>query len=322
MLMDAAPFEHIARVRSRAVFAWLVRLVERCAGARLVYDIEHFWHARPDLIDVFETLETLKTRRLIHDVRRFAGLPDEPRLKAWIVRSVEHTTLGVDVLDDRAALMDAIQQLQTPERFDNVILPLRRIARRRDAKREAVLSALLTRIARDAYARARAEPMALNQIEWMSVRMLRTPLDILLRRCSQHRLECRLVQLVTEAPAYAVCVVVRDLTGHEPITTGGLYAGQSPAYAAERALLNALRARLAVRTQSFTPSEGELTSADELVVRKTALEIATAAWHNEQEQDYTRRLSTWLGTHRFTAMMDHMSGAQHSTARFKAIGCR
>jgi ribosomal protein S12 methylthiotransferase accessory factor len=114
-------------------------------------------------------------------------------------------------------------------------------------KSRAQLAGALEVIERDAY-----------MITWLNqITPARFPLDDIARKnpsllrlvhmCRRYKLEPHAIRLVTDAPTYAVGVILEDMSGVAPRFGFGLKAHYSLAQAIEGALLEALRARRAYR---------------------------------------------------------------------------
>lgn len=114
---------------------------------------------------------------------------------------------------------------------------------------EARLYAALEVIERDAYMIMWLNQLSLPLFDLDNLARRSSSLRQLLNMCAQYRLIPKVIRLITDAPAYAVCAVVSDESGLEPKVTLGLKAHRDPASAAEGALLEALRMRQNVRQQ-------------------------------------------------------------------------
>lgn len=126
----------------------------------------------------------------------------------------------------------------------------------------AALSGILEVIERDAFAIMWLNQLSLPVFTTEAVRGTRESLDTLLDRCVRHHLTVTFVRLLTDAPTYALMAVVTDPYNSPPLTLG-ISAGADFHRECEKALLEALRARMNTRTrfraspkeQSLAPTE-------------------------------------------------------------------
>ena len=175
-----------------------------------------------------------------------------------------------------------------------------------------VLSGALEIIERDAFMIMWLNQLTLPRIAWTGLRQYES-LDYLLRKCAQYRLTPHLIDLITDAPARAACVVVEDKSDEGPPITVGLKAGTSLAHAAEGALLEALRARRTARFKKrqnkWVPdtkpadvhqwqrvlywSEKERYKNLSFLYAGSVQEYSKAAWENETKEEHLSRIIDW-----------------------------
>lgn len=169
----------------------------------------------------------------------------------------------------------------------------------------AVLRGALEVIERDAFMVMWLNQLTLPRISFDRVRASNTMLDSLLTMCERHKLRPHLIELITDAPASVACVVVEDLTGTVPRFTVGACAGRSIANIAEKALLEALRARVNVRRRR---EEGVFSENDALEWwshhdRDKGLkflidgmehdQIPHSPWEHDTDEEHLKRIIAW-----------------------------
>lgn len=171
-------------------------------------------------------------------------------------------------------------------------------------KTGAVLRGALEVIERDAFMVMWLNGLTLPKIPLEPLRAQLSSLDMLLQMCAQYRLEVQIVRLITDAPAYAVCAIVRDQSSVGPAITLGLKAHKSLTHAIEAALLEALRARSNVRNM---PKE-KLSSEHKNIARWSLPEnlknlafidageeipVSQDSWNNDSEEEHLGRILAW-----------------------------
>ena len=171
-------------------------------------------------------------------------------------------------------------------------------------KTGAVLRGALEVIERDAFMIMWLNGLTLPKVPLEPLRAQLSSLDMLLQMCAQYRLEVQVVRLITDAPAYAVCAVVRDQSSEGPAITLGLKAHSSLTRAIEAALLEALRARSNVRTMQQEKLSAEhknilhwsrpenlkdLTFID----AGEAIPVSQDSWSNDSEEEHLARILEW-----------------------------
>lgn len=123
----------------------------------------------------------------------------------------------------------------------------------------ALLGGLLECIERDAFMIMWGNQLSLPRLRSEELSSRSPSLQTLLRSCARYSLTVEFVRLITDAPASVVLAVVRDPRALPPITIG-MSAHSRPEHAAEKALLEALRARVNTRnrlTRTPQPSAGK-----------------------------------------------------------------
>jgi ribosomal protein S12 methylthiotransferase accessory factor len=93
--------------------------------------------------------------------------------------------------------------------------------------------------------------MWFNQLSLPRTDLGNVPLDSslgeLLSRCKRYRLKVHAIQLLTDAPVHAICVLIEDAAGHAPRFSVGLKASRDLSAAILGATTEALRARNGAR---------------------------------------------------------------------------
>lgn len=112
----------------------------------------------------------------------------------------------------------------------------------------ALLGGLLECIERDAFMIMWGNQLSLPRLRSEELYSRSPSLQTLLRSCTRYNLSVEFVRLITDAPAYVILAVVRDPRALPPITIG-MSAHARPEHAAEKALLEALRARVNTRNR-------------------------------------------------------------------------
>jgi len=117
--------------------------------------------------------------------------------------------------------------------------------------------------------------------------------------------------MLTDAPAYAMCTVIEDLSGKGPRFTVGLKAHRSLAAAVEKSATEALRARYSVR---LGMNETEITDVQsighydrvpywtreenakklEFLISGGMKDVEPQPWDNDSEASHLARIVEWL----------------------------
>ena len=171
-------------------------------------------------------------------------------------------------------------------------------------KTGAVLRGALEIIERDACMIMWLNGLTLPKIPLEPLRTQLSSLDMLLQMCEQYRLEVQVVRLITDAPAYAVCAIVRDQSSVGPAITLGLKAHRLLTHAIEAAILEALRARSNVRNMQ----QEKLSAEHKNIVRWSLPEnlknltfidageeipLSQNPWSNDSEKEHLNRILEW-----------------------------
>jgi ribosomal protein S12 methylthiotransferase accessory factor len=122
----------------------------------------------------------------------------------------------------------------------------------------ALLSGALEVIERDAYIIMWLNQLSLTRIDPSEFLMKSEALNKLFSRCKRYRLEPHIIRLITDAPTYALAVVLEDTTGSLPKFTIGLKAHRDPVRAIEGATFEALRAHVGPRRAKMTLSKSKI----------------------------------------------------------------
>lgn len=184
-------------------------------------------------------------------------------------------------------------------------------------KTQARLSGVLEIIERDAYMITWLNQIAPSRFSIESFKVGATPLAKLIERCERMHFKVHALQLLTDAPSHAVCVVVEDMSGHAPRFGFGLKAHRHIATALEGALIEALRGRTFHRVyaqagNTWNP-ETPLTDighvdrinywavpehAEKLAffVRGPEIALPQAAWETDDAAAHLERVVAWCRT--------------------------
>ncbi|MBI5456759.1 YcaO-like family protein [Candidatus Kaiserbacteria bacterium] len=177
-------------------------------------------------------------------------------------------------------------------------------------KTQAILSGLLEAIERDAFMIMWLNRLSLPQVARASIAENNSALHELLARCDRYNLRVHFVRLITDAPAHVIMVVVRDSANLPPFSVG-TSAHASASHAAEKALLEALRARKnardLVRNHATLRDEKNITFTDRHIYwadpakahmmdfltsgREAPLE--NAEWENDVAPEHLERITKW-----------------------------
>ncbi len=113
----------------------------------------------------------------------------------------------------------------------------------------AQLNGTLELIERDAFMIMWLNKITLPRIDLEDLARVHDSIARLLSICNRYRLIVDAVRLATDAPAYAIYAIVRDISGNNPHITVGLKAHRDLAHAVEGAALEAIRMRKNVRSE-------------------------------------------------------------------------
>ncbi|MFZ2886931.1 MAG: YcaO-like family protein [Minisyncoccia bacterium] len=118
MLRDVVSFDEFFRRQKKdsSVYqarAKFIRFIEERIGGQFTYDAARFPYYRPDLADLFEIAEKMRSRGVLTSYAPRYSLPDEPQYREWraVYRDGEDSTAsGTSIDDDRAALSAALAE--------------------------------------------------------------------------------------------------------------------------------------------------------------------------------------------------------------------
>ena len=110
-------------------------------------------------------------------------------------------------------------------------------------RKGAQLAGALEIIEREAYMIMWLNQLTLPKINLDSVCKDNEPLHTFIEKAERYNFKVHAIQMLTDAPTHAICVMVEDLSGMEPRFTMGLKSHRSLPYAIEKAMTEALRAR-------------------------------------------------------------------------------
>jgi ribosomal protein S12 methylthiotransferase accessory factor len=178
----------------------------------------------------------------------------------------------------------------------------------------ARLAGALEVIERDAYMIMWLNQLALPRISLESLRARSAALSEFLDTCARYRLKVHALQLLTDAPTHAVCVIVEDESGHVPRFSFGMKAHRSLTYAVEKATTEALRARFSCRRQDIAGKrwdhsvpKSEVGHYDrilywglpenanklEVLLRGKEVDVPLAEWENDTPEEHLKRIVSW-----------------------------
>lgn len=177
----------------------------------------------------------------------------------------------------------------------------------------AQLAGAMECIERDAYMIMWLNQLSLPKLAADDIRGVSPALERMIASCERYRLRVHLMPMLTDAPAWALCVVLEDLSGEVPRFSIGLRAHRSLAKAAEKAILEALRGhrsgrRLAAKGpwDSSTPVESighydrvqywtEAEHAEHLrfLIQGKISKLPLQPWEYEEEEQHLQRVIEW-----------------------------
>jgi len=178
----------------------------------------------------------------------------------------------------------------------------------------ARLAGALEVIEREAYMIMWLNQLTLPRISLTKIRARSTSLSELIDSCERYRLKIHVVQLLTDAPAHAVCVVLEDQSGQAPRFAVGLKAHRSLTNAIEKGIVEALRARRWHRHQtndgkrwSLGTSPSEVGHFDrvlywgvaahakklEFMIAGEEKDVVPAAWESDTSEQHLQRITDW-----------------------------
>ncbi|TSC86217.1 MAG: hypothetical protein G01um10148_723 [Parcubacteria group bacterium Gr01-1014_8] len=199
-------------------------------------------------------------------------------------------------------------------------------------RKNALLSGALEVIERDAFMVTWLNQITPSHISTDELLKSET-LDALLSKCKRYRLDVDFVRLMTDAPTYVIGAVVSDGANMPPIAIG-MSAHQDASRAAEKALLEALRARVNTRNRlekfrerAYKPvetiSQGERSMYWAVDDRSKQLSFLTAgplqalddeAWDDDTTEEHLERIIEWCRKKKYElAEIDMTNSAANTT---------
>lgn len=178
----------------------------------------------------------------------------------------------------------------------------------------ARLSGALEIIERDAYMIMWFNQLALPRINLKALCERNASLFEFVEACVRYRLKVHAIQLLTDAPTHAVCVIIEDESGHAPRFSFGLKAHRSLSHAVEKAMTESLRARFSYRRQAaagkhWDPSipVSEIGHYDrilywgvpehakklERLVGGGEVDVPAAQWENGTAEEHLKQIVDW-----------------------------
>ncbi len=218
---------------------------EQMAVAKAVAEaIERFiWSHRTDYFArALVSNETALGNAKPHvELARFAGAADEARASAPYLWTQAHSWVsGRPVWLPAQTISGAdLSELNPgePSIRDRVTTGLAT----HTSRTEAVLNGALEVIERDAYMIWWLNQLVVPRYDAAELAQKRPTLSKLIEQCRRYRFQPHFLALASDAPVHAVCVVLEDLSEHEPRFGIGTAAHHECAHAAEKALFEALR---------------------------------------------------------------------------------
>ena len=180
-------------------------------------------------------------------------------------------------------------------------------------KAGARLAGALECLEREAYMIMWFNQLTLPRARLSSLRKRSTSLDALIARCERYRLRVHIIPMLTDAPTHAVCAMLEDESGVGPRFVCGLKAHRSLPHAAERAILEALRARRFTRDSDPSKHYDASKSVDyighrgrvyywwdpehakhlEFMIAGEEKDIEEAAWEGDSIEENLERAVGW-----------------------------
>lgn len=221
----------------------------------------HLWFEKTDYFKnpIVGTVKEVSKKYPLIVPEQFAGLAEEQREHIHLRTSPESQYFWIQ----GQSLLESGKPLWLPAQVITGNRPFRTNARERHEpfirysttnglsthpnRMEALLLGALEVIERDAYMIMWLNQISPARIDVEELSTRRDSLKKLLEICRRYRLKPHILRMPTDAPTYALCALVEDETGHAPRIAVGLKAHRDPAYAAEKAITEALRARRGAR---------------------------------------------------------------------------
>lgn len=177
----------------------------------------------------------------------------------------------------------------------------------------ALLGGAMEIIERDAYMIMWLNELSLPRIHLNPLADANNELKAALALCARYRLVPHALQLLTDAPAHAICIVLEDQTGCAPRFAIGLKAHRDPVAAILGALNEALRARRAARMATYSTSDTTLPVAHtighhdriaywahpenapklEFLIRGPEITHVEKPWESDSAPEHLDRIISW-----------------------------
>ena len=201
----------------------------------------------------------------------------------------------------------------------------------------ALLNGALEILERDAFMITWLNQLTPPRVDIEALMKTNEALTQLMQKCARYRLTVSAVIMPTDAPAHAVCAVVRDDSGERPNVTIGLKAHRSLAAAVTGACLEALRIRQTVRFRDRnTPLDpkkpgqhiihleraqywGAPGSADKLafLTKGPIAEVATAPWESDTIEEHWQRILDWCRVEGYECASVDVGRSPHNVSPWK-----
>ena len=184
----------------------------------------------------------------------------------------------------------------------------------------ARLAGALEVIEREAYMVMWLNQLSVPRINLAPIRSQEPVIDRLLTRCERYRFNIHALQMPTDAPTHAICIVLEDLSGVAPRFALGLKSHRSLAHCIEKATLEALRARRTYRQHLVTGevwdtktpidkisheerlyywAEPENSAHLQFLIKGTEITLSESLWENDDEEAQWNRITAWCREYGF-----------------------
>ncbi len=200
----------------------------------------------------------------------------------------------------------------------------------------ALLAGALEVIERDAFMILWLNQLSAPRIPQTQLIQLNPRLEELLESCAKYRLEVDFVRMITDAPTFALLAVVRDASDQPPCTVGTA-AHSNGGVAAEKALLEALRARTNAQHRVVNHPEMLTKEVSKLAhwergvywanpVHKKQLDFLTAGelkplpteeWERDSDTEHFVRIVSWCKKSGYELVSVSLSDAKKNVTPWK-----
>jgi len=276
----------------------------------------HVWASRVDYFAAQKkaTAESMRRKRVAAlDLERLVGLPQKssPEQKFLWIR-------GDSLISKRPLWVPAQLVSGNPGVLTSLNEPLLREQNTNGCaggktKEAAILQGALEAIERDAYMILWLNRLILPRINVEQLALRSASLSRLMKLCVRYRLIPQVIRMLTDAPTYALAVVLEDESGMTPNMSLGLKAHRDPAQAAEGALLEALRIRPDIRAmENETPKEVQEQIADighfdrlrywtkhnrakglAFLTAGPTVNLTAESWESDTDEEHLARIVSW-----------------------------